>query len=73
VQKSVQEITGKYAAQGITVDYTLFGHLHASAIGDYHARNASLAWRHGRGESGCINQGGARMDDTPPRYQLEAR
>ena len=42
LQKAVQEITGKYAAQGITVDYTLFGHQHATAIGDYHARNASL-------------------------------
>ena len=42
VQKSVQEISGKYAARGITVDYTLFGHLHATSIGDYHARNASL-------------------------------
>lgn len=33
LQKSVQEITDKYAARGVTVDYTLFGHLHATAIG----------------------------------------
>jgi hypothetical protein len=52
VQKSVQEITGKYAAQGITVDYTLFGHLHASAIGDYHARNASLVGSNAYSEAG---------------------
>ena len=51
-QKSVQEITGKYAAQGITVDFTLFGHLHASAIGDYHARNASLVGSNAYSESG---------------------
>jgi predicted phosphodiesterase len=51
-QKSVQEIAGKYAAQGITVDYTLFGHLHASAIGDYHARNASLVGSNAYSEAG---------------------
>ncbi|TCD55496.1 hypothetical protein CWE17_12010 [Synechococcus sp. BS56D] len=52
VQRSVQEITGKYAAQGITVDFTLFGHLHASAIGDYHARNASLVGSNAYSEAG---------------------
>jgi hypothetical protein len=52
VQKSVQEVMGKYAAQGITVDYTLFGHLHASAIGDYHARNASLVGSNAYSEAG---------------------
>ena len=51
-QKSVQEVAGKYAAQGITVDYTLFGHLHASAIGDYHARNASLVGSNAYSEAG---------------------
>jgi predicted phosphodiesterase len=52
VQKSVQEIAGKYAAQGITVDYTLFGHLHASEVGDYHARNASLVGSNAYSEAG---------------------
>jgi hypothetical protein len=52
VQKSVQEVMGKYAAQGITVDYTLFGHMHASAIGDYHARNASLVGSNAYSEAG---------------------
>lgn len=27
----------------------------------------------GRRDGVCINQGGARMDDTPPRYLPEAR
>ena len=51
-QKAVQEITGKYAAQGITVDYTLFGHVHATSIGDYHARNASLVGSNAYSEAG---------------------
>ena len=52
LQKSVQEISGKYAAQGITVDYTLFGHLHATSIGDYHARNSSLVGSNAYSEAG---------------------
>jgi hypothetical protein len=52
VQKSVQEISGRYAARGITVDYTLMGHLHATAIGDYHARNASLVGSNAYAEAG---------------------
>jgi predicted phosphodiesterase len=52
VQKSVQEIIGRHAAQGVTVDYTLFGHLHATAIGDYHARNASLVGSNAYSEAG---------------------
>jgi len=52
VQKSVQELTGKYAARSLTVDYTLFGHLHATWIGDYHARNASLVGSNAYSEAG---------------------
>jgi predicted phosphodiesterase len=52
VQKSVQEIMGKYSAQGLTVDYTLFGHLHASEVGDYYARNASLVGSNAYSEAG---------------------
>jgi hypothetical protein len=32
-----------------------------------------IAQGHGRRECMDINQGGARMDDTPPRYLSEAR
>ncbi|MFN6351329.1 MAG: hypothetical protein ACK40D_00430 [Cyanobacteriota bacterium] len=52
VQKSVQEITGRHGARGISVDYTLFGHLHATSIGDYHARNASLVGSNAYSEAG---------------------
>jgi predicted phosphodiesterase len=52
VQKSVQEITGRHAAHGVSVDYTLFGHLHATSIGDYHARNASLVGSNAYSEAG---------------------
>lgn len=38
---AVQSITGKYARRGITIDFTIFGHIHAAQIGDYHARSGS--------------------------------
>ena len=34
------------------MDYTLFGHLHATSIGDYHARNASLVGSNAYSEAG---------------------
>ena len=51
IQKRVQQITGKYANQGVIVDFTLFGHVHASYIGDFHARNASLVGSNAYSES----------------------
>lgn len=41
-QQSVQQIIGKYATKGITIDYVIFGHIHSSDISDYYSRNASL-------------------------------
>ena len=52
VQKAVQEIIGKYVPQGIAVEYVLFGHIHASYIGDYHSRNASLVGSNAYSEAG---------------------
>jgi predicted phosphodiesterase len=53
-QKTMQEISGRYANQGVTIDYILFGHIHASYIGDYHARNASLVGANAYSESGLM-------------------
>ena len=42
LQKSIQQIQGKYASQGIIIDFVLFGHIHYCQIGDHLARNSSL-------------------------------
>lgn len=42
LQKSVQQIQGKYASQGIIIDFVLFGHIHYCQIGDHLSRNSSL-------------------------------
>ena len=42
IEKSVQQLKGKYSSQGITVDYVLMGHIHSARVGDTYARNSSL-------------------------------
>lgn len=42
VQKSIQEIIGKYSNRGVQVDYVLAGHIHSAYISDYFSRNSSL-------------------------------
>lgn len=42
VEKSVQQIKGKYADRGIIIRYILMGHTHSSRIGDTYSRSSSL-------------------------------
>ena len=42
IEKSIQQIIGKYATKGIIVDYVFIGHIHSSRIGDLYARSSSL-------------------------------
>lgn len=42
IEKSVEQIKGRYASHGIIVDYVLFGHVHSSYIGDHFSRSSSL-------------------------------
>lgn len=41
-QKAVQEIVGRYAARGVTLDLVIWGHIHNANIGDCYARSSSL-------------------------------
>jgi len=42
LQKSVQEIKGRYIANGIKIDFVIWGHIHEAVIADWYARSASL-------------------------------
>lgn len=42
LQKSVQEIKGRYLASGVQVDYVFWGHIHEAVIADWYARSSSL-------------------------------
>lgn len=42
LEKSVQQTFGRYASNGISLDYLFCGHLHSARIGDMYARTGSL-------------------------------
>lgn len=42
VERSVEQIKGRYASQGIIVDYVIFGHIHSAYVGDHFSRSSSL-------------------------------
>lgn len=42
LDKSVQQMIGKYASKGISIDFVFFGHIHSCSIGDFYARGSSL-------------------------------
>lgn len=42
IEKSVEQIKGRFASQGIIVDYVLFGHIHSAYVGDHFSRSSSL-------------------------------
>jgi predicted phosphodiesterase len=42
MQKSIQELVGKYASKGSMIDFVISGHVHSSYISDYFSRGASL-------------------------------
>jgi predicted phosphodiesterase len=43
VERSVEQIKGRYAERKQIIDYVIFGHLHSARIGDTFARSSSLA------------------------------
>ena len=42
IEKEVQNIKGKYTAEGIIIHYILFGHKHSARIGDVYSRGSSI-------------------------------
>ncbi len=42
VETSVTQIKGRYASQGVQLNYIIFGHIHSARIGDTYGRSSSL-------------------------------
>lgn len=42
IERSIEQLKGRYASHGIIVDYVLFGHIHSAYIGDHFSRSSSL-------------------------------
>lgn len=50
MQKSVQELKGKYTQLGVIIDFVIFGHIHEAYNGDFHSRSSSLSGGNGYSE-----------------------
>lgn len=42
VEKSIEQVKGRYASHGVIIDYVIFGHIHSAIVGDHFARSSSL-------------------------------
>jgi len=43
LDKSINQVIGRFAMKGVRVDYVIMGHVHSASVGDNYARSASLA------------------------------
>lgn len=42
LQKTIQNIVGKYSSNDVKIDYVIFGHIHFALVGDTFSRSSSL-------------------------------
>ena len=52
IEKKIMQIKGKYAAEGVIIDYIIFGHIHSSYIADTFARSSSLCGANAYSDTG---------------------
>lgn len=43
LDKSVNQVLGRYSMKGVKLDYIIMGHVHSASVGDNYARSASVA------------------------------
>ena len=42
IEKAINQIMGRYASQGIEINYVIFGHVHSARVGDNYSRSSSM-------------------------------
>lgn len=42
IEKTIQQLMGKYATKDVLIDYVFIGHIHSARIGDLYARSSSM-------------------------------
>ena len=57
VEKSINQICGRYSMKGIRIDYVIFGHVHSARIGDCFGRSSSMVGANDYSEK-ALNLGG---------------
>jgi len=61
-EKSVNQIKGRYTAQGKQIDFIISGHIHSARIGDTYARSSSLVGANEYSEKGLNLAGRASQN-----------
>ena len=57
VEKSINQLCGRYSMKGIRIDYVIFGHVHSARIGDCFGRSSSMVGANDYSEK-ALNLGG---------------
>ena len=57
VEKSINQICGRYSMKGIKIDYVIFGHVHSARVGDTFGRSSSMVGANDYSEK-ALNLGG---------------
>ena len=42
IEKAINQICGRYAMQGVEINYVIFGHVHSARVGDNYSRSSSM-------------------------------
>ena len=57
VEKSINQLCGRYSMKGIRIDYVIFGHVHSARVGDCFGRSSSMVGANDYSEK-ALNLGG---------------
>ena len=57
VEKSINQICGRYSMKGVKIDYVIFGHVHSARVGDCFGRSSSMVGANDYSEK-ALNLGG---------------
>ena len=57
VEKSINQICGRYSMKGVRIDYVIFGHVHSARVGDVFGRSSSMVGANDYSEK-ALNLGG---------------
>ena len=68
VEKSINQICGRYSMKGIKIDYVIFGHVHSARVGDCFGRSSSMVGANDYSEK-ALNLGGRASQNAYVFYE----
>ncbi len=68
VEKSVNQLIGRYSMKGTKIDYVIFGHVHSARVGDTFGRSSSMVGANDYSEK-ALNLGGRASQNAYVFYE----